>query len=310
VRPCATGYANGFTGGPTHLDLGPDGALWAAEGQDDKIARFDLKTKTAREIKLPKGAEPHDLAVGPDGNMWFSSFNGGIGKIDVDTLKVQVFKLPSKGAQPHIWWAGDGLAYFGNLATGLLTTFDHTTGRFKASGIHSFAELPDGSAWWTLQKADKIAHFNLQTHRFDKFVDMPRGSGPHWAVYRDSEHALWVVGLYSNRLVRYDLDSGATKQYSLGLDPVTPQQVADRAPLPDVAQILEDAQHEAIWATTLAGGEVRRFDLKTHEVTRVGCGMRFPSQTTTMANDRQGALWVTERPAAKSGAGRLDRIDR
>ena len=312
------GYSDGFTGGPTHVDLGPDGALWATEGADDQIARFDLDAKRATEWPLPKGAEPHDLSVGPGDDLWFSGFNGGIGRFDPETKEVRFFAHPSEGAQPHIWWAPDGLGYFGDLATGKLTTFDPETNNFEQrdynlpedSGIHSFVEMPDGSAWWALQKADQLAHFDLERQRFDRFVDFPKGSGPHWLVHDKAGNAVWVASLYANNLARYDLGTGAIEVFDIGLDPVTPEELAERKPLPAIAQVHEDAQHEALWVTTLAGGEVRGFDLDTHEVTRVGCGLNYPAQTTTLTDDGDGNLWVTEGPAAASGPGRLGRIDR
>ena len=98
--------------------------------------------------------------------------------------------------------------------------------------------------------------------------------------------------------------------HDLGIDPVTQRELEERKPVPAIAQVHKDAQGEALWVSTLAGGEIRRFDLKTHEVTRVGCGLKFPGQTTTFANDREGNLWVTVAPGAASGAGGLARIDR
>jgi streptogramin lyase len=317
-RPCAKGFSDGFTGGPTHVDLGPDGALWVTEGADDKLARFDLETKQATEYQLPKGTEPHDLSVGPGDDLWFSGFNGGLGRFDPETKELESYPRKSEGAQPHVWWAPDGLGYFGDLATGNLTTFDPETGKYEQqdynlpedSGIHGFVEMPDGSAWWTMQNADQLAHFDRERERFDKFVDFPKDSGPHWLVHDEAGNALWIATLYANDLTRYDLGSGQLETFDIGLDPVTPEEVAERKPLPAISQIHEDAQGEALWVATLAGGEVRSFDLDSHEVTRVGCGLNYPAQITTFANDGDGNLWVTEGPPATSGAGSLDRIDR
>ena len=315
-RPCVVTYSEGFSGGRLDVDLGPDGNLWATEGQADKIARFDLDTKTATEFDLP-GTEPHDLVVGPDDDLWFSSFNGGLGKFDPETEKVEVYRHKSDGSQPHIWWAKDGRAYYSDLLKGRLVTFDPETERFSESsynlpaknGLHGFIEMKDGNAWWGLQNVDQIAHFDLETGRFDKFVDMPRDSGPHWLVrplgHRDLDRAA-----VRERAARYDLETGEVKTFDLGLDAVTAKELQDRKPVPAIAQVHKDAQDEALWVTTLAGGEIRRFDLETHEVERLGCGLSFPSQTTTLTNDSDGNLWMTESPAAASGAGRLGRIDR
>ena len=57
-------------------------------------------------------------------------------------------------------------------------------------------ELPDRTTWWVLEYASQLAHFNLKLHRFDKFVALPKGSGPHWLAYvscADFSWKSWVV---------------------------------------------------------------------------------------------------------------------
>ena len=314
VRPCVKGYSGGLKGGPTHVDLGPDGNLWVNQGISDKIVRFDLRTERGEEFLVPKGTELHDLALGPDGNFWFSRFNGGVGRFDIDTHKIKIFPAKATGSQPHLWWAPDDHMYYGDFASGRLSRFDPETGKSTASrynlppdnGIHGFAELRDGSAWWTLQNSDQLAHFDLERQRFDKFVDMPKGSGPHWLYYSRHDNALWIAFQYANKLGRYDLETGRTRIFDLGLDPIAPADLQARKPLASLAFVLEDAKHEAMWLTTIAGGELIRFDLKTHEVKNVGCGLGFPAIVTTLANDREGQMWTTE--ASPSGGGRLGRI--
>jgi streptogramin lyase len=315
---CVTKFGSGFTGGPTHVDLGPDGALWVTEGRNDRIARFDVATKRAREFRVPKGTELHDLAVGPDRNLWFSGFNGPIGRFELKTHEVKIFPRRSPGSQAHLWWAPDGLLYFGDTAKGQLGRFDPKTERITLSrynlppdnGIHGFVEGPQkGKAWWALQDADRLARFDTRTRRFDKFVDLPKGSGAHWLTYVRSDRAIWVALQYANKLARYDLRTERVTTFDLELDPISPEELRARKPLPALTFVIQDAQGEALWMATLAGGEVVRFDLKSHEVENGGCGLTFPSQTVTLANDRAGDLWVTEAPAP-TGAGSLDRVDR
>lgn len=50
------------------------------------------------------------------------------------------------------------------------------------SGIHSFTVMADGNAWFALENANELAHFNLAQQRFDKFVQLPAG-GAHWVTY-------------------------------------------------------------------------------------------------------------------------------
>ena len=315
---CITSFDSGFTGGPTHVDLGPDGALWVNEGRDDRIARFDVQAGSAEEFRVPDGTELHDLAVGPDGNLWFSGFNGPLGRFNIETHKVTVFPRRSPSSQPHLWWAADGRLYFSDTTNGVLGRFEPNRERIVArrynlpanSGIHGFVEGPeDGKAWWSLQNADRLARFDTRAQRFDKFVALPAGSGPHWLAYVPSDGAIWVALQYANELARYDLVTDEVTVFDLDLDPVTRAQLQARQLVPSLTYVTQDADAEALWLATLAGGEVLRFDLVTHEVENIGCGLSFAFQTITLASDRAGGLWVTEAPAL-GGAGSLGRIER
>ena len=202
IRPCVQNFSAGFTGGPTHVMLGSGGNLWTTEGLNDKIAEFDVRTgRVLREYRVPKGTELHDLKTGPDGNLRFTGIQNRFGKLDVSSGKVTLYSGMRGAGNPHLFWARDGFAYISEFSAGRLARFDPHTGAIAArrynlppnSGIHGFAELPDGNAWWVLQLADKLARFNVTTHTFDKFVSLPGGDGPHWLVYVPADHAVWVA---------------------------------------------------------------------------------------------------------------------
>jgi streptogramin lyase len=315
-RPCVTGFTQGFTGGPTHLTVGPDGNLWVNEGQADLIARFDLGEKEATaEYPVPRGTELHDLVQGPDGNLWFSGRSDAhaLGRLDIQTGEVTTFPGVEGGGQPHLWWAPDGYLYFAEVDAGRLARFDPDTGTITSSaynlppgsGIHSFVELPDGSSWWGLQDSDQLARFNLEQQRFDKFVDLPKGKGPHWLVHVPSDNAIWIAFAYSNELGRYDLETGEVTIFKTPLDPVTPEQFKGTEFFPTLTQMVADRRGNALWIATLSGGKILRFDLKTHELTEITCGLGFGGVTITIENDPFGNLWVTE--PATGGLGRIDR---
>ena len=72
--------------GPSGIALGPDGALWFAETEADKIGRM---TTTGRitEFALPPDPSgpnlPGEIVAGPDGAMWFTESGvNKIGRID------------------------------------------------------------------------------------------------------------------------------------------------------------------------------------------------------------------------------------
>jgi streptogramin lyase len=315
-KPCVTGFSKGFSAGPTHLTLGPDGNLWVNEGQSDQIARFDIRQgRVTREYPVPKGTQLHDLVAGPDGKLWFTGRIDrlALGSLDPKTGKVTLYPGVKGAGQPHLWWAPDGYLYFAEVDAGRLARFDPRTGRITSSrynlppnsGIHSFAETADGNAWWGLQNADQLARFNLKTHTFDKFVKLPKGGGPHWLVYVPQDNAIWIAFAYSNNLGRYDLRTGKVRIFDTPLDPESPDKFSGLTLFPTLTQMVADRQGQALWAATASGAEILRFDLKTHTIKAVTCGLGFGGVTLTIASDRRGRLWVAE-PVAQ----RLGRIDR
>ncbi len=57
---------------PTGIVVGPDGALWVTEENDDRIARVTT-TGTVSEFALARpGAPGLSIVSGPDGALWFS----------------------------------------------------------------------------------------------------------------------------------------------------------------------------------------------------------------------------------------------
>ena len=323
VRPCITGFSDGLSSGPNHLELGPDGALWSNE-QNNRIARFDLQTKKATEVRVPDDTQLHELETGPDGNLWFTGLKGRLGRLDVETRKVTLFPGIDPESQPHhLWWGPDAKAYVSEFLGGRLARFDPKTRRVTElrynlppdRGIHGYVELPDHTTWWALQNVDQIARFDTRTQRFDSFVQLPSGSGPHWLEYVPSENAIWVALAYANDLIRYDLDTGRVERFDLGLRATTATELRSRAPVPTLTFMMLDAAGRNLWLADLAGGEAVRFDLETHVAKRVGCGFRFPSFTITLANDSDGNLWITESPppgrgGTPPGPGRLALIRR
>src|SRR5215212_2742854 len=79
----------------------PDGSMYIAVMQGNKIAHFDPATKKFREWDLPSGAQPHGLIVDKQGQVFYTgNGNGTIGKLDPTTGKVIEYKAPS-GGSPH-----------------------------------------------------------------------------------------------------------------------------------------------------------------------------------------------------------------
>jgi virginiamycin B lyase len=81
----------------------PDGNMYLTEYADsftlpDKIARITAKGKITEIGSLPPFTYPNNLAVGKDGNVYFSMQHlQAVGKIDTATAKVSIHYLPFTG---------------------------------------------------------------------------------------------------------------------------------------------------------------------------------------------------------------------
>jgi streptogramin lyase len=317
VRPCGVEYSKGIHGNLGHLILGRDGNLYATEEPQRKILQFNPDTHDAREFDV--GVEPHDSVQGPDGRVWFTSLNGKLspsgkpvtakqgggllGALNVKTGQVTYYPGISNDAQPHaVLWSTDGKLYITEQKAGRLAIFDPNTkkieqGRFglpQGNFIHDITLLPNGDLWADLQGVDQLARFNLAKQRFDRFVKVPlEQGGPRDITYVGSKNAIYATLFAGNQLVEYDLDSGKLTLYPSHFGPISYHDAVFSRKDAKLGFVRPDGKG-ALWIATLSGGELIRFDLKTHKMTRLGCGLSAPTTTLGIATDRRGRLWFNE----------------
>jgi streptogramin lyase len=145
--------------GAAGVGTGPDGNIWITEGVNDKIARFDLKSKSFTEFALPHpNSGPCKVTTGSDGNVWFTELVGGrIGRL---TLGGQLTEFPlphaSRQPQPFMIVSGpDGALWFTEYnggKIGRITTAGQIT-EFPTSNVANFPMHivvgPDKDLWFT-----------------------------------------------------------------------------------------------------------------------------------------------------------------
>lgn len=164
---------------PSGITLGPDGALWFTElGPYDsgtqkygpaKIGRI-LPNGTVTEFTIPTpNAYPRAIALGPDGNLWFTESDGNkIGRI-TPSGAITEFPIPTAGSGPGGITAGpDGNLWFtektGNkigriTPSGAITEFPIPTSGSNPQGI---VAGPDGNLWFTESNSQKAARVTPQ----------------------------------------------------------------------------------------------------------------------------------------------------
>jgi len=197
----------------------PDGTLYIAVMQGNKIAHFDPATQKFREWDLPGGAKPHGLLVDKQGMVFYTgNGNGTIGKLDPATGKVVEYKAPSGGSPHTLVQADDGIIWFTNQ-NGHIGRLDPKTGTITEyetrGGPYGLALSRDGAVWFCQLSGDRMARLDTKTGKITE-IDAGVGSGPRRVAATTDGSILWWAFYGSNELVKFDpIAQKVLKRYKL-----------------------------------------------------------------------------------------------
>ncbi|HET8579082.1 MAG TPA: hypothetical protein VFO18_18435 [Methylomirabilota bacterium] len=261
----------------------PDGNIYIAVMNGNKIARFDMASRTFKEWDLPSGAQPHGLLVDRTGAVWYTGHgNGTIGRLDPATGQAKQFKAPSGGdphtlviddAQTTIWFTVNG----GNRV-GRLDIKSGTITEFKASGRpYGLALDKAGNVWFCELYGDKLGKLDPRT---GSITELPTGPGSQpRRIATAPDGTLWATLYGAGKLLHVDPAAGRViKEYVMPAG----TRGGPYAVTVDGAGM--------VWANEIQTDTVARFDPKTEQF-RV---FQLPSQGVgirKMAVDAQGRLW-------------------
>jgi virginiamycin B lyase len=198
----------------------PEGRIYFAVRDGDKIARFDTVTKSFKEWALPVGMRPLSPVVTRDGKLVFGGGgNNAIGELDPNTGKVKTYPIPSQGAYPYTLAidAADNI-WFVERKLGQIAKLDRSSGMITEYpvGASPYALLVDaaGSVWVSRMDADSITKFNPKTGQISN-VFMGVGAMPRRLCIAP-DGSLWVTLYGLGRLARVDTASlKILKEYDL-----------------------------------------------------------------------------------------------
>jgi virginiamycin B lyase len=146
----------GRRGGPYGVAVASDGTVWATLQSANQLMRIAPDGATA-SFDLPRpGVLPTDVAVSPDGAVWFVEFRGnGIGR----------FK--------------DG-------------TFSEVTAGKENAGLSGLAVAPDGAVWFGMIRSSRLGR--LRDGRIETFA-LPRASARPYSVAVDPAGNIWYADI-------------------------------------------------------------------------------------------------------------------
>lgn len=189
----------------------------------------------AQEVKvwdLAKGDYPHDVAIGPAGEVWFAGQKAGIaGLLDAVTGKIDRIAL-GKGSAPHGVIVGpDGAPWFTDGGQNAIVRVDPKSRevnvwplppeRMPFTNLNTAAFDGRGRIWFTGQNG---IYGRLDPKSGDmKVWDAPKGRGPY-GICSTPKGDIWFVSLAGSYLANVDVETGAATVH----EPPTPAQGARR----------------------------------------------------------------------------------
>ena len=188
--------------------IGPDGNIYIAVMNGNKIARFDTKLKAFKEWDLPRGARPHGLVVAADGKVFYTGHgNGTIGELDPASGSIVEHRTPSGGGNPHtpvldaaanVWFTGQGGGYLGKL--------DRKSGNISEvpmpGGPYGLAIDGDGRVWVCRMGANALGVYDPKSGKTEE-LRTGSGSRPR-RIAAAPDGMLWVTFYGSGKLAKVD----------------------------------------------------------------------------------------------------------
>jgi len=209
-----------------------DGDVWMTDANSSSVIRFDPVTTNFTVYNLPKGSFPMQLAVGPDGNVWFSELYGHrIGEIDLATGQMSQFAEPNNSTGPGglafdsrgmLWIA---LASFNQSVPNAIGSFNLTNDTFSIYYMPSSYGQPTGIAvdnagyvWFAEHGPSLLGRFDPSTGDFIQVATSLRpgvpSSLPYW-ILKDSNGDFWINEHYGNKIARLDPENLTLTEYDI-----------------------------------------------------------------------------------------------
>lgn len=257
-------------------------AIWVASYKG--LARLSLDGVVQQIIttnSMPALNDPRVMTLRGDGNiLWFGTRSGGLGRLNVDTQKIDyrvhdpknpkslsfngvTSILPDEKGNLWVGTFGGGLNF---LAKGSdeFTHFRHQTNNPRSLNhdrVVAVTQLHDGTI--VIGTANGINLYNFQTLDFERIEHVPESleslsAKMAWAFYQTSNKSLWV-GTQGGGLNKWLADDIKTRTNHFS--------IYDELPSSHIYTILPD-DNDNLWLSSTAGltrfntksGKVRHFD--------------------------------------------------
>ena len=281
---------------PFGITAGPDGNLWFAEGNGNRIGRITTNgTVTEFSSGISAGATPIGIATGSDGNLWFTEGNGSrIGRISTSGAVTEFSTGISPRAGPwgiaagpdgNLWFTESAGNRIGRIDTkGVVTEF--SSGLSPGSAPWAITVGPDGNLWFTESTGNRIGRITTTGVITEFSSGLSAGAGL-WGITTGPDGNLWFTENTGNRIGRITT-AGAITEFSAGIS-------AGAGPLGIAA-----AHDGNVWFTEGIGNRIGRITT-TGLVTEFSAGMSAGASPWGITTGPDGNLWFTESGLSRIG---------
>jgi virginiamycin B lyase len=188
-------------------------------------------SQESRYYTVPEGDFPHDVAVGPSGEVWYSGQNSGVaGRLDPTSGEIERIPLGENSAPHGVIVGPDGAPWFTDGGQNAIVRVDPLAKKVRIWPLPS--QRPDtnlntaafdgkGCIWFTGQNG---IYGRLDPKSGEvKVWDAPKGRGPY-GITSTPRGDIWFVSLAGGYLANVDIETGAPTVY----EPPTKNQGARR----------------------------------------------------------------------------------
>jgi competence ComEA-like helix-hairpin-helix protein len=153
--------------------------VWFVGQVTHYVGRLDPGSGEFTRHDLPAGAGPHNVIVGPEGDLWYAGNTAAhIGRMDPATGEITRFAMPGGARDPHtlifgptghLWFTVQGDNRVGRLdtSTGEVDLIEVPTARARPYGI---VIAPDGTPWVAAFGTNKLLSVDPTTLKLREHV--------------------------------------------------------------------------------------------------------------------------------------------
>ncbi|MBI4465070.1 MAG: carboxypeptidase regulatory-like domain-containing protein [Acidobacteria bacterium] len=260
-------------------EVDPSGLVWIADSQSNTartVARLDPRTGEVKNYKLPgrygNAKVSHGLVIDSKGIAWFNA-DGGLGKIDTKTEKIEFFEPPQDMARVGGTLDADANGMIWMSTNEGALKFDPTTNKFAAypsksrgsiGRTYGIAVDAEGNGWWAQMNYDKLGVGNGRTGEITE-VALPPISG--------LDDILTANDRRVQQFIRSDWNSATAWHQG-------PRRLG------------ADKKGNTVWVADSWGDTLAKIDTKTHKVTTYpypspGYGLVYDTVI-----DKNGMVWI------------------